>query len=247
VRGVAIHTWKSSTRLVVARRAAGYPVPVRPLWTVGAFLIACGGGGKAGPAGPVGTATIAKLADEDQFVPTYGKAELQRALIAERGAEATSEGQIREIEALVAAGTTSAGTDRLRVALIDLAVRRRFISTLEACETQGRWCPPRLDDPPWVYDPSGEDPVPLEAAMRFDLESWRKIADELHGRACACRTQVCIEGIDVAITQLEPRPMRTVQDDDAAIQAITRARECLFRLRGKKLFRFDAAALPESE
>jgi hypothetical protein len=213
---------------------------------VGAFLIACGGPGGAGPTGAVETRAIAKLADEDQFVPTYDKAELQRALIAERGAEATSERQVRDIEALVAAGTTSAGTDRLRVALIDLAVRRRFIATLEACELQGRWCPPRLDEPAWAYDPSGEDAVPLEAAMRFDLDSWRKITAELHGRACACRTQLCIDGIEVAIAQLEDRPMRAVQDDDAAIQAITRARECLFRLRGKKLFRFDRV-LTESE
>ena len=219
---------------------------MRPLWTVGAFLIACGGGSGAGRSGPVESGTIAKLAEEDQFVPTYDKADLQRALIAERGAEASAERQVREIEALVAAGSTSAGTDRLRVALIDLAVRRRFISTLEACELQGRWCPPRLDDPAWVYDPSGEDPVPLEATLRFDLDSWRTITAELHGRACACRNLVCIDGVEVAITQLEERPMRAVQDDDAAIQSVTRARECLFRLRGKKLFRVERV-LPESE
>ncbi|MBA2544250.1 MAG: hypothetical protein H0V17_31690 [Deltaproteobacteria bacterium] len=219
---------------------------MRPLWTVGAFLIACGGGSGAGRSGPVESGTIAKLAEDDQLVPTYDKADLQRALIAERGAEATAERQIRDIEALVAAGSTSAGTDRLRVALVDLAVRRRFIATLETCETQGRWCPPRLDDPVWVYDPSGEDPVPLDAAQRFDLDSWRTITTELHGRACACRTQVCVDGVDVALAQLEGRPMRAVQDDDAAIQSVTRARECLFRLRGKKLFRVDRA-LPESE
>jgi len=213
---------------------------------VGAFLIACGGGGGAGRSGPVETGTIAKLAEDDQFVPAYDKADLSRALISERGLEASAERQVRDIEALVAAGSTSAGTDRLRVALNDLAVRRRFIATLESCQLQGRWCPPRLDEPAWVYDPAGEDPVPLDTNLRFDLDTWRKITAELHGRACACRTVLCIDGVDVAITQLEERPMRAVQEDDTAIQAITRARECTFRLRGKKLFRVDRV-LPESE
>lgn len=182
-----------------------------------------------------------ELADEDRFVPSYGKAELQRALIAERGAEATNERRVRDIEALVAAGTTQAGTDRLRVALSDLAVRRRFIRTLEACEAQGKWCPPRLDDPPWSFDFERDETPKLDAQLRFDLDSWRAIAAELHGRACACRTLLCIEGMDVAIATLETRPMRAVQDDDAAILSVTRARECLFRLRGKKPFRLTGS------
>lgn len=186
------------------------------------------------PDQPIGSG--AKLADEDRFVPTYGKQELSRALIADRGAEATGERQVRELEALVAAGSTQAGADRLRVALSDLAVRRRFISTLEACETQGQWCPPRLDDPAWNFDPDPDagKPPPLDAPLRFDVDSWRVVAAELHGRACACRTLGCIESMDVAIEQLEKRPMAAVQGDDAASLSVTRARECLFRLRGKK-------------
>ncbi len=184
-----------------------------------------------------------QLAEEDRFVPSYGKAELQRALIAERGAEASGERKVRDLEALVASGATMAGSDRLRVALSDLAVRRRFIASLEACESQGQWCPPRLDDPPWMFDPdpdAGGTP-PLEAPLRFDLDSWRVIAAELHGRACACRTLGCIDSLDVAIEQLEKRPMPAVQDDDAATLSVTRARECLFRLRGKKPFRVTPA------
>jgi hypothetical protein len=186
------------------------------------------------PDHPVGPA--AHLADEDRYVPSYGKAELQRALIAERGAEATGERNVRDLEELVASGATMAGSDRLRVALSDLAVRRRFIATLEACEAQGQWCPPRLDDPPWMFDPDPEaaGTPTLDTPLRFDLESWRAVAAELHGRACACRTAGCIDSMNVAIEQLEKRPMPAVQSDDAATLSVTRARECLFRLAGKK-------------
>lgn len=216
---------------------------MRPPWLTCAFLAACGGGAGGGTTTPVNEPIAGgELADEDRFVPTYGKADLSRALIAERGAEAAAERQVQEIEALVAAGSTPAGTDRLRVALVDLAVRRRFIATLEACEQAGRFCPPRLDDPPFSFDPASDvgTPVPLDAAMRFDLDSWRAIAAELHGRACGCRTMGCIDSMGVAIDQLETRPMQAVQGDEAATLSITRARECLFRLRGKKPFRVAA-------
>lgn len=171
-----------------------------------------------------------QLADEVLYRPTYGKAELQKALIAERGAEARGEAQITELEG-------KDGTeDRLRLAESDLAVRRRFIASLEACETSGRFCPPRLDDPPWAFDPDPDvqQPPKLDTPLRFDLASWQKIATELHGRACACRTISCVDSMTVAIEQLEPRPMPEVQGDEAATQSITWARECLFRLRGKK-------------
>ena len=53
-------------------------------------VVACGGPGRVQaletPAPPT-----ASLAEEDNFRPTYGPSELQRALIAERGAEATNE------------------------------------------------------------------------------------------------------------------------------------------------------------
>lgn len=202
-------------------------------------LAGCPGPGGALPprAGPE-EATHSTLADDDTFQPSYGRAELSRALIAERGAEASLERRVADLEARLDA-TPPAGSpvldDQLRVALADLGVRRRFIATLEVCESTARWCPPRLDDPPWAYDPDPDAPAdpPLSAALRFDLDGWRTIASELHGRACACRTLACVDSVGVAIDELERRPMPRVQGDEDAALDVTRARECLFRLRGR--------------
>lgn len=210
---------------------------MRPVWGTSAFLVAlgsaCGGGTATRPAGTTGEIlSPGQLADDDLFSPTYGKPELQRAVIAERGAEATAERLVAELEAKAADGQSE---DRLRVARADLAVRRRFIASLEACEASGHACPPRLDDPPWAYDADADPAVApkLEATLRFDLASWQKVAAELHGRACACRTIACVDSVGVVIDQLEPRPMPEVQGDEVASQSITWARECLYRLRGK--------------
>ncbi len=203
----------------------------KPLCLLAAFL-GCGGGGRTAPL-PEDPARHSELADDDRFVPAYGKPELQKALIAERGAEATGERMVSELQAQ--AGDL-AGEDRLRVAVANLAVRARFIAALEACESHGEWCPPRLDDPPFAFDPDpdvGLPVPPLESPLRFDLDSWRTVATELHGRACACRTLACVDGVGVAIDVLERRPMPEVLGDEAATVSITRARECLFRLRGK--------------
>jgi len=195
-----------------------------------AFLGCSGGASRPRPAAPTDP-ELGTLADDDVFKPTYGKPELQRALIAERGAEASGERVVAELEA-------GSGTDdRLRVAVADLAIRRRFIASLEACERSGQACPPRLDDPTWAFDPDpdgGPQAPKIDAPLRFDLESWQKIAAEMHGRACACRTIACVDSMGVAIDQLESRPMAEVQGDEVASQSITRARVCLFRLRGKK-------------
>jgi hypothetical protein len=163
------------------------------------------------------------------FRPTYGKPEIQRALITERGAEATDEKVVAELMA------KEGHDERLRFAQADLAVRRRFIASLEVCEDSGRACPPRLDDPAWAYDPDPDRPTPppLDAPLRYDLASWQKVATELHGRACACRNQACVDSMQVTIDDLERKPMPDVQGDDVATQSITWARECLFRLRGK--------------
>jgi hypothetical protein len=173
-----------------------------------------------------------EFANEDHHVPSYGKPELQRALIAARAHEASGEKRVAELEAQDADVATD---DRLRVALADLAVQRRFIAALEACESTNRHCPPRLDDPPWAFDPDPDNTSapPLTAALRFDVDSWRVVATELHGRACACRTIACVDSLGVAIEKLELRPMPEVQGDEVATVSITRARECLFRLRGK--------------
>jgi hypothetical protein len=176
--------------------------------------------------------TPGEFAAEDQLVPSYQKGELSRTLQKERGAEAIAARIVSELEAK---DRDAAGDDQLRVATADLGVRRRFIASLETCEARGVHCPPRLDDPPWAFDPDPGKPLapPVTADLRFDLDSWRKLTAELYGRACACRTIACVDSVGVAIDQLEPRPMEQVQGDEAASLSLTRARECLFRLRGK--------------
>ncbi len=183
-------------------------------------------------AAPTGTgamdiATHTTLAEEEWPAPGYGKAELQKALIAERGAEATAERKVVELEA-------SGDYDQVRVANDDLAVRRRFIASLEVCDALGTYCPPRLDDPAWTLPADSDADPKLDAPLRFDAESWQNVAAEMHGRACACRTLACVESIGATIDRLETRPMRDVQGDANASESITRARDCLFRLRGKR-------------
>lgn len=164
-------------------------------------------------------------AEDDSYKPSYDKADLQRALTAERGAETAADQQLRALE-------ERGDYDQLRIATADLAVRRRFIASLEACSASDRACPPRLDDPASSFDVEGTIDPKLDAPLRFDLASWREVASELHGRACACRTLSCIDSMFAAIDRLETRPMPDVQADDPASLSITRARECLYRLRG---------------
>lgn len=183
--------------------------------------VSCGGPQRADVPGSDRSANLATGATlapvDDEPRPSYDAAALEQALIAERGAEAADE--------------QHADPD-------DLAVRRRFIASLESCQTSRHHCPPRLDDPKWTWNPMapGVDTTkpPLDAPLRFDLDDWRKIADELHTRSCACRTLACIDSLDVTIQLLEARPMADVQGDQSASASITRARECLFRLRGKR-------------
>jgi hypothetical protein len=186
-----------------------------------AVMAAChGSGGTPAPhrSGDTGIVTHEGLAAADEYQPSYGKAELENALIAERAAEATAEKQAAD------------GDD---TAAADLAVRRRFIASLESCQASGHNCPPRLDDPAWTYDPSSDADPTLDTPLRFDLEDWQKVAAELHGRACACRTKACVESMDAAIDKLEMRPMQDVRGDETASQSLTRARECLTRLAGR--------------
>ena len=201
-----------------------------------ALLAFLGCGGTSPPASaPSGSDQLptGELSDEDRFAPTYGRAELSRALISERAAEASGERVVAELEA-------GQGTDeRLTFARADLAVRRRAIAALEACEATGRACPPRLDEPAWTW---GHDATPLvdpklDTPLRFDLDSWRKVAVELHGRACACRTITCVDSMTVALDHLEARPMADVRGDEDASRSLMWARECLLRLRGKKPIR----------
>ena len=205
---------------------------MRPLWLGLAFLVACSGGSTTGPRTQDPTGTPGEFAEDDRFVPSYQKGDLSRALQKERGAEAIASRVVGELESK---DRDAAGDDQLRVAVADLGVRRRFIAALEACESSGRDCPPRLDDPSFAFDPDPGKPLapPVTADLRFDVDSWRKLTAELHGRACACRTIACVDAVGVAIDQLEPRPMEQVQGDEAASLSIMRARTCLYRLRGR--------------
>jgi len=180
-------------------------------------LAACGSPQRAPYAGATAAHT-AELADSDDVKPTYGKADLEKALIVERGAEATNERRVADADA-------KGDGEALNTATADLHVRQRFIANLEACQATGHLCPPRLDDPP----------SPMESALRFDLADWQKLSTELHGRACACRTIACIDAMDISINELELRPMPDVIVDEPSTVEITRARECLFRLRGKSI------------
>lgn len=169
------------------------------------------------------------LAEDDggEPPPAYSTADVEKALIAERGAEASAEHKVAELEA-------GDDQDAWRVAHSDLAVRRRFIAVLEVCQATNQYCPPRLDDPAWPYAVDSESDPKLDVPLRFDATSWQKVAAELHGRACACRTLTCVDSMDATIERLEKRPTEDVRDDETAAIELTRARDCLFRLRGKR-------------
>lgn len=227
------------------------------VWLVFSATLGCGAGGATQPPPAEPEAPHAVLADEDSYQPTYGVPELQEALIAERRIEAAAARRIGELSARIeqadaavpptAPVRADATDDQLREATADLAVRRRFIASLEACQQAGRLCPPRLDEPAWSYDPDADVPAdpPMTAVLRFDLSSWRALAGELFGRACACRTAACLDSVGAAIDRLEPRPMPDTRGDEAASRSITRARECLFRLHGKSVMRPSADAEPQ--
>jgi hypothetical protein len=193
------------------------------------MIAACGGGlppGRTPGAGNQGIETHGAFPeDEDAVAPSYSRTDLERALASEHSAVEADEKHVTDV---------ADSSEALAAALGDLAVRRRFVATLEDCSANGRHCPPRLDDPPWSYDVESAAAPRLDTPLRFDLEDWRKIADELHGRACACRTLSCVDGVTFAIDALSKRPMREVEADEAATVAVTKARECLFRLRGRR-------------
>src|SRR4051794_16218863 len=109
-------------------------------------LIACKTASSPTGTGAQDITTHTALADDDggEPPPSYTKADVQKALIAERGAEASAETKVNELEA-------AGDMDAFRTAQDDLAVRRRFISILETCEATDHYCPPRLDDPAWPY------------------------------------------------------------------------------------------------
>jgi hypothetical protein len=203
-------------------------ITMRPVVAVLGCLAACSGPGTYHPRTPDDDGAHATFISDEAFKPAYGKPELDRARIADRAKEAELEQQIAVLEA------NPAGDDQLHTAIADLAVRRRFIASLEVCDSAGRECPPRLDEPVWTWAADASGPPPLDTAIAFDLASWQQLAAELHGRACACRTVACLDGVGAAIDQLEGQPAADVRGDETASQSVTSARECLFRLRGKR-------------
>jgi hypothetical protein len=192
-------------------------------------LVACSGAGaphKATGWSDPASQTHSQLAAYDEAAPTYDRADLERTLTAERAAALAASGEIAQLE--------QGEPETLRIALADLAVRRRFIATLEVCKADEHLCPPRLEESAWTGSPDGETDPKLDVPLRFDADSWRKVASELHGHACACRTLACVDSIDATLNRLETRPMPEVQSDDAALVELTRARDCLMRLRGSR-------------
>jgi hypothetical protein len=195
-------------------------------WTLLLATCACSHGGASAPAADIQYHT-SRFAEDDGPAP-YARAELQQTLTAEREEVARAEHEKSDSE------REAGDDDHLRVLIANLAVRRRFVQTLELCDANAVMCPPRLQEQSWSYAADSDTDPPLDAPMRFDLDSWRKVADELYGRACGCRTIDCLDSIDAAIARLELRPMPDVQADEQASLSITRARECTMALRGKR-------------
>jgi hypothetical protein len=210
--------------MVVARLPLGYLNQMRWLALVLA-MFGCSGSAPTGRVTDVETPRGATYSDDDLYKPSYDQAELVRALTAERTATDAAEQRLRDLQ-------DKGDYDQLRIAGADLAVRKRFIASLAACNATGQVCPPRLDEPAWTFDLEADVDPKLDTPLRFDVASWQKLSAELHGRACACRTIACIDSMFVAIDRLEKRPMPEVQDEDIARTSIVRARECLYRLRG---------------
>jgi hypothetical protein len=182
---------------------------------------------RAPGASETGIVTGARLAAEDEPTPAYAREDLDHAIEAERAAIAHAEEQLATAEA-------DPHPDDAFVAMrADLAVRRRFLASLEMCAQEGHRCPPRLDDPAWSYDPGGTADPKLDARLRFDRADWQRIAEELQGRACACRSATCVDSMFAAIEALEARPIADVRGDETASGWIAHARECLYRLRGE--------------
>lgn len=174
------------------------------------------------PSGPHATFTA-----EDEPSPPYEREAVSKALIVERAAEVRGEREVADAE-------DSGDADRLIAARADLAVRRRFIATLELCEAEGRRCPPRLDEPPWPHPVDSDADPKLDVPLRFDPVSWHNVTAELHGRACVCRTLACVDSMEATLARLETRPVDDVQRDETAAVELTAARDCLMRLRGKR-------------
>jgi hypothetical protein len=184
----------------------------------------CGGGQTERFVEPTQAAQIDPEATEVQ--PTYGKQELERVLAEERQAHVAAQAVLDGLM-----GQRGKAVE-ISLRLADLGVQARFLETLESCKARGVWCPPKLGMT-WTIRDGVDVPVSLDSDVRFDLTSWRKLTTELWARSCDCRSMTCVDAMTVTIDALEPRPTPEVQGDEEASAALTAARTCLWRLRGK--------------
>lgn len=158
---------------------------------------------------------------------SYGRQELEHVLAEERRAQADG------AAALEALQQQRGKAVEIALALADQGVRQRFLDSLESCRDRGVWCPPKLGHTWTLRDGDLDVPVTLDAEQRFDVESWRKLARELWSRSCDCRSMRCVDAMTRTVDTLELRPTAEVQGDHDASVALTGARTCLWRLRGK--------------
>lgn len=161
-----------------------------------------------------------------EVVPSYSRQEMERVLAEERQAHTAARAVL---DSLMEQRGRSV---EIALKLADLGVQERFIEALDACRARGVWCPPKLGMS-WTIREEQAVPVSLDAEVRFDLASWRKLASELWARGCDCRSMTCVDAMTQTIDELERQPMADVQGDHEAASAITGARTCLWRLRGK--------------
>ncbi|MEZ4361359.1 MAG: hypothetical protein R3B48_14330 [Kofleriaceae bacterium] len=177
--------------------------------------------------------------DATEVRPSYGAAELAQAIAEDRRAVAALDAELAGLHAQRGKTVEAA----LRQA--DLGVRRRHLLALEACQADGRWCPPQLRMS-WTIREDADVPVSLDAELRFDRESWRTLSKELWARGCDCRSMQCVDAMTQTIDVLEARPTPEVQGDHDASSALTAARGCLWRLRGLARGRGPTAGRPDA-
>jgi hypothetical protein len=208
-----------------AANSARTPQPLFAV-RVAALLLAAGCGGSQTErfVEPTQAAQIDPEATE--VVPTYGKHELERVIGEERQAHAAAQSVLASLM------DQRGKAVEIALRLADLGVQERYLETLESCKARGVWCPPKLGMA-WTIREGVDVPVSLDTEVRFDLQTWRAVTAELWARGCDCRSMTCVDAMTQTIDALEPRPTPEVQGDQEASAALTAARTCLWRLRGK--------------
>jgi hypothetical protein len=175
--------------------------------------------------------------ESTEVQPSYSRSELERVLAEERRA-------LTEASAVLASLMEQPGnTVEIALRQADLGVQQRYIDSLESCRARGQWCPPRLGLTWTIREGDLEVPVSLDAELRFDRDSWRTLASELWARGCDCRSMTCVDAMTQTINALETRPTPELQGEAQSSAAITAARSCLWRLRGKASRRGQTAGL----